>query len=208
MKRNLLLCGTLSSLVYVAMNAFIPLLFDGYRYSFHTVSELSAIGAPTRTLWVWSGFFYTLLFTAFGFGVLRSAGDNRRLRVVAALIFAYCAVNFYWPPMHQRGVEPSLTDTLHIVWTSITVILMMLMMGFAAAALETKFRWYTIATMVLLMAFGVVTSLDAPKIPDNLPTPLLGVWERILIVLFMLWVIVFSITLMRKERADREPSFV
>ena len=48
-----------------------------------------------------------------------------------------------------------------------------------------------------------MTSLDAPKIPLNLPTPLLGIWERILIALFMLWVIVLSITLLRGDSPYR-----
>ena len=105
--------------------------------------------------------------------------------------------------MHQRGIEPSLTDTLHIVWASVTVILMMVMMGFSAAALGREFRVYTITTMILLMGFGFMTSLDAPKIPLDLPTPLLGIWERILIALFMVWVIVLSITLRRGETTCR-----
>ena len=206
MKRYLLTCGVLSSLLYIAMNAFIPLLYDGYSFQSHTVSELSAIGAPTRQIWVPLAFVYTLLFAAFGFGVLKSANGNRHLRTLAIIIFVYCAWNFYWPPMHQRGIETSLTDTLHIVWASVTVILMMLMMGFGAAALGTKFRVYTIATMILLMGFGFMTSLDAPKIPDNLPTPLLGIWERVLIALFMLWVVVLAIILRHRETASRPRS--
>ena len=197
------MCGILSSIFYAGINAFIPLLFDGYSYSSHTVSELSAIGAPTRQIWVPLAFVYMLLFAAFGFGVLKAANGNRHLRTLAIIIFAYCAWNFYWPPMHQRGTETSLTDTLHIVWASVTVVLMMLMMGFGAAALGTKFRYYTIATMILLMGFGYLTGLQAPKIPDNLPTPLLGIWERILIGLFMFWVIALSITLLRFETTLR-----
>lgn len=203
MKKKLLICGTLSSFFYVAMNVFIPLLYEGYSYSTHTVSELSAIGAPTRAIWVPLAFVYILLFVSFGFGVLKSANGNRHLRTLAIIIFAYCIWNFYWPPMHQRGTVPSLTDTLHIVWSSVTVILMMLMMGFGAAALGKKFRCYTVATMILLMGFGYLTGLDAPKIPDNLPTPLLGIWERILISLFMFWVIVLAITLLRRETTPR-----
>ena len=203
MKRNLLICGVLSSLFYIAMNTFIPLLFEGYSFRSHTVSELSAIGAPTRQLWVLMAFVYMLLFVAFGFGVWKGSNGNRHLRTLAIIIFTYCAWNFYWPPMHQRGIEPSLTDTLHIVWASVTVILMMLMMGFGAAALGTKFRVYTIVTMILLMGFGFMTSLDAPKIPLNLPTPLLGIWERVLIALFMLWVIVLAVTLQHSETASR-----
>src|SRR5690349_12420602 len=96
----LLLCGPLSSLLYVAMNVFVPMQFDGYSYASHTVSELSAIGAPTRTLWVLLAMVWVILFGAFGWGVLRSANENKRLHVVGWMILLYCVVNFYWPPMH------------------------------------------------------------------------------------------------------------
>ena len=39
MKRYWVICGVLSSLFYVAMNAFIPLLYDGYSFQSHTVSS-------------------------------------------------------------------------------------------------------------------------------------------------------------------------
>ena len=48
-----------------------------------------------------------------------------------------------------------------------------------------------------------MTSLDEPKIPLNLPTPLLAIWERVLIALFMLGVIVLAITIQHRETASR-----
>ena len=47
LRKGLLMCGILSSLLYVAMNIFVPMQFEGYSYTSQTVSELSAIGAPT-----------------------------------------------------------------------------------------------------------------------------------------------------------------
>ncbi len=73
----LLFCSILSSLLYVAMNVFVPMLFEGYSLASQTVSELSAIGAPTRPLWVWLGTVYALLVVAFGWGVWKSAGRSR-----------------------------------------------------------------------------------------------------------------------------------
>ena len=81
MQRFLLICGILSSLLYIAINIFVPLQFEGYSSASQTVSELSAIGAPTRALWLPLGLVYTLLFTAFGFGVRMSARQNRRLLI-------------------------------------------------------------------------------------------------------------------------------
>ena len=57
----LLVCGIVSSLLYVAMNVFVPMQWEGYSSASQTISELSAIGAPTRSLWAVPGAFYTYL---------------------------------------------------------------------------------------------------------------------------------------------------
>jgi hypothetical protein len=199
LKIILLASGILSSLYYVFINIIVPMRFEGYSLVTQTVSELSAIGAPTRPLWVAIATLYILLFAVFGWGVWQSSAGNRPLRMVARLIFAYCVINIYWPPMHLRGTEPSLTDTLHIVWSAIAVLFMMAMMGFGAAALGKRFRIFTIASIALHVVFGILTGIEAPNIATNLPTPLIGVWERINIGIFMLWVIVLAIALLRKE---------
>lgn len=202
--RALLICGILSSLVYIILNIFIPMGFEGYSYAMHTVSELSAIGAPTRQVWVVLAMVYILLFAAFGWGVLQSAAGNRRLRIVGYITLVYCVFNLYWPPMHLREAlaagDGSLTDTLHLVWAGTTVFLMLLMMGFGAAALGKSFRIYTIASMVLHAVFGFLTSLEAPNVQTNGPTPWIGVWERINIGIFMLWVVVLAVLLLRREK--------
>jgi hypothetical protein len=76
--RALLVCGILSSLLYVAMNIVGALRFEGYDWLSQTVSELSAIDAPTRPLWVALAIPYTLLVVAFGW-----ASGNRRVRIAA-----------------------------------------------------------------------------------------------------------------------------
>jgi hypothetical protein len=203
----LLLCGILSSFWYMAINIFVPLFYEGYSLVSVTVSELSAIGAPTRVLWVLVALLYSLLFAAFGWGVLQLAGVNRSLRVAGILIIIYSVFNFYWPPMHQR-VEiaaggGSLTDTLHIVWTMATIALMMVIMRFGLAAGGKRFRLYTIITWIVFIVFGILTAGEAPGIQENLVTPLIGVWERINIGAFMLWVIVFALMLLKKiNRSD------
>lgn len=204
MVQNVLLtCGIISSLWYVAINIYVPIQYEGYSAYSLTVSELSAMGAPTRLLWVLLASLYPLLFGAFGWGVLQSS-NNRRLRFVGGLIIAYCVFNLYWPPMHMRGTEPTLTDTLHITWTIVTVLLMIVMMAFGAAALGKQFRVYTLASIASLIVFGALTSLEAPNIPTNHPTPWIGVWERINIGVFMVWVMVLAIALLRERRGQRK----
>jgi hypothetical protein len=198
-RKILLSCGILSSLLYTGMNVFVPMYFDGYSSVTQTVSELSAIDAPTRTLWVWLAMIYILLFAAFGLGIWRSAMGNRHLRIAGGLIFIYVVINFYWPPMHLRGNPPSLTDALHIAWAMVTIILMMLIMGFGAMAFGKAFRWYTVATFIVFLTFGALIGIEAPGIAANTPTPHIGVLERINIGAFMMWVIAFAVNLLSEK---------
>lgn len=204
--KSLLACGILSSILYAAMNAFVPMGFDGYSLSSQTVSELSAIGAPTRPLWVGLGAVYSFLVIAFGWGVWKSAGRNHSLAVVGGLLVVNGMVSIYWPPMHLRGVDFTLTDTMHIVWAAVTVLLMMFAIGFGAAAFGKRFRLYSVATMVILVVFGVLTGIDGPRIAANLPTPWVGVWERISITAFMVWVVALAMLLVR-DRGSEAPAY-
>jgi hypothetical protein len=195
-----LACGILSSLLYAAMNVVVPMGYDGYSLASQTVSELSAIGAPTRTLWVWLGVLYSLLVICFGWGVWKCAGGNRALRALGAVTLVNGAFMLYWPPMHMRGAGFTLTDAMHIVWTVVTVLLMLLAMGFGAAAFGKRFRSYCIATMVIVVVFGTLAGLDGPRVQADLPTPWVGIWQRIAIIAFLAWVVVLTTMLLRRQR--------
>jgi hypothetical protein len=200
LRRVLLGCGIISSLLYVAMNIIGAMFFEGYSSVSQTVSELSAIGAPSRALWVPLGVLYSLLMVAFGWGVRQSASNNRPLRVVGALFVAFGLIGLYWPPMHLRGMVFSLTDAMHIVYAIITILLMMLAIGFGTVAFGKYFRFYSIATLVIFFIFGTLTGMDGPRIAANLSTPWVGVWERINIGAFLLWVIILATILLRKGK--------
>jgi len=199
----LLVCGTLSSLWYLVLNIISPMLYEGYSVLSQAPSELSALGAPTRIGWDLAVLLYPLLFSAFGWGILQSGSGSRSLRFVGILILIYSILNFYWPPMHRREVIAAgggtLTDTLHLVYASMTVIFMMLLMGFGAAALGKKFRAYTAASFLVFILFGALTFKESSNLEANLPTPFMGLWERINIATFMCWVIVFSFALLRRK---------
>jgi len=207
-RKILLACGIVSSVWYVALNVLAPLQWPEYSIVNQTVSELSAIGAPTRSLWVVSVVPYLLLFAAFGFGVLASAGDSRALRAAGGLMFFYCAFNVWWPPMHTREVlaagGATLTDTLHLVWAGVVTALFLATMGCVAAAFAGRFRLITMVGVTLLLVFGGLTALLAPGVSDGLPTPWIGVWERITVGIFLGWIAAFAWVLIRREPHWRE----
>jgi hypothetical protein len=204
-RKALLSCGILAAVLYVALTLFVGLLWDGYSVASRVPSELSAIGAPTRTLWMWLGTLYAVLMLAFGWIVWKLAPPNRALRAAGALLIAYTVFGFFWPPMHQREVLAAgggtLTDTLHLAWAAVTGVFFMLIVGFGAAAFKTRFRIYSVVTIAVALACGAVTGTYASQIQSNLPTPGVGIWERISIAVFMGWIAVLAIVLLKERRA-------
>ena len=205
--RLLLFCGILSSVYYVGINIFVTMQYEGYNAASQTVSELSAIGAPTRELWVWLVLVYSALVIAFGWGVRRSAGGKRSLRIAGTLIITYAAIGILWPPMHQREVIAAgggtLTDTLHIAFTLVTVPLMLIIIWLGGKAFGKWFRIYSILTITVQLVFGILTGLDSPRLEAGEPTPLIGVWERIRIAAYMAWVVVLAIMLLQKKEVQK-----
>lgn len=209
-RKTLLACGIASSLLYAAM--IWTIRYEGYNLVSQVPSELTAIGAPTRALWAQLGWIYTALITAFGWGLWKSGGRNRAVRIVGGLLLAFASLGLLWPfaAMHQRevlaagGATPS--DTMHVVLGGLTVFLMFLAIGVGATAFGKRFRLYSIASIVVLLAFGGLTFLEAPRLQANLPTPWIGLWERINITVFLLWVVVLAIARWRTGTAHEEAS--
>jgi len=204
LRRALLACGIAAAALYIAMTMTVGRLWDGYSVASQTISELSAIGAPTRPLWIGLAAVYTALFAAFGWIIWKVAPPNRALRAVGALVLAQAVFGVFWPPMHQRTVLAAgggtLTDTFHIVWTIGTGALFMLAMGFGAAAFGRRFRLFSVVTMAVVFASGAWTGTYASRMQADLPTPGVGVWERINTTAFMAWIAVLAIAVFMKSR--------
>jgi hypothetical protein len=204
-RKVLLICGILSSLFYIGVDIFAAIQYEGYSYTSQTISELSAIGAPTRPLLALTGIVYLFLVIAFGLGVLLRDRRKRALRIVAILLIAYGVVGFAWPfaPMHQREVLAAgggtFSDTLHLILGAVDSLLFLLIIGFGAAAFAGRFRLYSIVTIIVLLVFGALVGMDGPKIGANEPTPWVGVTERINVFCAMLWFAVLSIALIRAK---------
>ena len=200
-RKALLACGILAGVLYLAMTLFVGKLWDGYSTADQTISELSAIGAPTRPLWMLLGTLYSVLIIAFGWIVWTAAPPNRAQRLVGLLLMLHGVIGCLWPPMHQRAVlaasGPTLTDTLHIVWVIVTGLLFLLETSFGATAFGKRFRVYSIATMAIVLVCGAITGTYAPHLQADLPTPWLGVWERLSSTAYMLWIVVLAAVLLR-----------
>jgi hypothetical protein len=204
-RKILLICGILAPLLYVGSDIVAAMYWEGYSYTAQSVSELRAIGAPTRPFLIPLLFLYTVLEIAFGLGVWGSAGRKRALHITGVLLIGLGIVDLTAPlfPMHLRGAGGTLTDAMHVILTMVTVLFILLIIGFGSAADGKWFRFYSFATLLILIVTGAWAFMDAPRIAANLPTPLVGVRERINIYGYMLWMAVLAIVLLRAEKPHR-----
>ncbi|MFG2039075.1 DUF998 domain-containing protein [Dactylosporangium sp. NPDC048998] len=206
LRRVLLAAGIGTSLFYVVALVLGPMRWEGYSSIDQTISELFAVDAPSRPLVVSLLFVSGVLALAFGFGVLWSAGRNRALRVTGWALAIVGVVDQAGPffPMHMRDVIAqgggTFSDTMHITLTIVLSLLFLLAMTFGAVALGKRFRVYSVATILTLLAFGAMASMQADALATNEPTPWQGVYERINVAAYLLWMAVLAIVLLRTQR--------
>jgi hypothetical protein len=202
--KALLICGLAYSVSFVVFGDLLAgLLWRGYDHLDQTISELSARGAPTRALVaaltpVWSG-----LLIAFGIGVLRAANGRRPLRVAGGLFMAHGVVSLQWLwfPMTARGDiiigSTRWNDVGHLALVAWSALFALAEIGCGAAAFKGRFRVYSIVTVVTALVFGALTSTQAANLVHGRSTPLVGVYERVSVGAWLLWIAVLSVILLR-----------
>ncbi|MDH4255922.1 MAG: DUF998 domain-containing protein [Gammaproteobacteria bacterium] len=209
LRRLLLVCGILAPLLYAAADAVAGLRWEAYSFRDQTISELGAIGAPSRPLFAGLLLFVYLLLAGFGIGVWQAARGRSAIRMAGALILGFAVLALtagQAAPMMPRGIEQGIHGTLHLAEGAVAMLAVLAIMGFAACALGSRFRLYTIATVLVVLAFGAWSAVDAPRLDAGLATPWLGVRERIFWYAYHLWFAVLAIRLLRPDPATDEPS--
>jgi pimeloyl-ACP methyl ester carboxylesterase len=204
LRKALLICGILSPVLYAISDAAAGTQWKGYSFRDQTISELGAIGAPSRPLF---GFLLVIVYAlmiAFGVGIRKSAGRDRRLRIVGGLFVALGVLALtagQFAAMQLRGTEQGLTGALHLVEGAVAMLMIFTAMGMAATVFGPRFRLYTLATIVLALGFGAWTGSAAAQIEQGLATPWVGVIERIFWYGYQSWFIILALTLLRSRQA-------
>jgi hypothetical protein len=194
LKKVLLICGILASIIYVATDILAGTLYAGYSFTSQAVSELFAIGAPTSGLVVPLFTVSSLLLLAFAFGVWKSSSPrrSRALRIMALILW-----NFF--PMHMRGGEMTFTDTMHVILAINPFVPLTVVLGIVA--FRNWFRFYSIGTILMMIVLSILGFMYVSQFAAQQATPWVGLYERISQYGTMLWVAVLAIVLLLEEIA-------
>jgi hypothetical protein len=196
----LLICGTLGAFLYPLTDIIAGNLYKGYSFNEQTVSELFAIGAPTSSLVVAGFTISSLLFMAFASGIWLLSDGKRILRLLSLMIWGNAVNslvlwNFF--PMHMRGIQPSFTDTMHGILAINPFVLFSIILG--AVYFKNWFRYYSVATILLLIVMVVFAVPKALLVYENRPTPGLGIMERASQYGHQLWHAILAIVLLYRN---------
>lgn len=196
-RRISLACGIVSAILYFAADIFMSIRYEGYSYLHRTVSELNAFGAPTRGLSIVLGLAGYVLLAAFGVGVWRSAAGNGKLRVVGGALAVMGFASLWAVPYAAMQMPGTKQEGPHVLTAFVGVLLLVTMIGFAAASFGRQFRLYSIATIVVMLLFGAWAGTYAGRVEEGLATPWVGIIERISFYSWHLWFIMLALRVLR-----------
>ncbi len=189
------MCGVASSVLYAATEIAASMRWEGYVWADRMVSDLLAVSAPTRSFVVGPMLVYNALILAFGIGVWLSR-RNRAEGVAAILLAVYAVAGVIGLMVFPLDYNTSGSGaTMHMVATFTLIVLMFGFIVAAAVGGGKAFRIYSILTILVIIGGAVLAGMQVPRIDAGLPTPGLGLFERMNIYAMLLWVVVFAISL-------------
>ena len=202
-ERPLLVAGIVACGLYIIGDVVSGLSYDGYSFRDQAISELTAFGSPVRPLMVSVMLAHAALVAALGLGVWLS--DERRLVhwlgacLVGAGIIGFPTHTVF--AMSSRGMDVGFNDTMHIALSVAFSLLVFAAMVLAAIAFPGWFRWYSIASLGILVGFGAASSVSMGGI-DQDDTPWAGGFERVNAYAYFAWLVVLATMLIHRLRVD------
>lgn len=204
--KALLGCGIAYPVGYAVANDVIAASrYDGYSRMDQAVSELSATGAPPRRFLTATVPVFAALEVGYGVGVWNSAKGRRAVRATGAVLLASGVTAVMWLPfpMSSRhdiaaGAATS-SDTGHLVLTALTMTEILAQLGVGSTAFGPRFRVYSLLSAAAMLVSGTLTSVQASKLAAGAPTPGMGLYERVSIGTWLLWMAVLAGILLGEE---------
>jgi len=202
MKKIYTLFGIIGPIVYILAVFLGGSIRHDYSAIYNSISELSMANAPNKFLMDILFGIYNLFLLIFGIGAYLDSTINSKkynaatIMLVIIGILGLMVLVFTQDP---RGAPATLYGTLHIVLSGITAaltIISIILVGlsFRQYADMKLFSMYSYLTSVLIFLSG---GASAASFANN--GAYSGLFERITIILFMIWVITLSYLILKNK---------
>lgn len=212
MKKSYAIFGIIGPIVYILAVFIGGALRNDYSSITNTISELTLVNAPNKLLLdvLFSFYNISLLIFAIGAYLDSSIDDSKKYRVASIFLalIGLLGLSMYFFPQDPRGAASTITGTLHIILAGIisplTIIAIFLMgLSFRKYSELKLFAIYSYISGVIVLVSG---GTAAVSVANN--SIYGGLFERITIFTFMVWVLILSyIILKRKTNESSDTKF-
>ncbi len=212
MKKSYAIFGIIGPIVYILAVFIGGALRNDYSSITNTISELTLVNAPNKLLLdvLFSFYNISLLIFAIGAYLDSSIDDSKKYRVASIFLalIGLLGLSMYFFPQDPRGAASTITGTLHIILAGIisplTIIAIFLMgLSFRKYSELKLFAIYSYISGVIVLVSG---GTAAVSVANN--SVYGGLFERITIFTFMVWVLILSyIILKRKTNESSDTKF-
>ena len=204
LRKTLLSCGTAAPVLYI-ITAIIgaALRPNDYSHIVNAISELLSNGAPNKAILDIIFNIYNALLLVFALGAYSAVKKFPRIsRVSMGILIGIQVVSFSWGffPMDPLGAEATFAGTMHNVLggvVAMATIVMPLLMGLGVRKLGgfNRYAVYSFVSSAIIFVSGLTGVILAGQ-----GVHLFGLFERITIGTYEIWIFVTALNLLRVQQ--------
>ncbi len=196
MKKFYPLFGIIGPIVYILAVIIGGSLRNDYSFLYNTISELTVANAPNLMLMSALFGIYNIFLFIFGLGAFMDKEIDKSKKFKAAnlmiLLVGFLGLLLIFFPQDPRTAAVTFTGTMHIALAGITslfTLLCVILMGinFRKVPPWKSFSTFSIVSFIVILVSGGMAAMSVAS--NSLYG---GLFERITIFAFMIWVIVYS----------------
>lgn len=200
-KRTIYWTGSLASIIYITAIILGGLMWPGYSHVRQAISELIMLTAPNRSVMLAFFTLYNLLVLIFAVGVF-SQKENRLIKTsaVALLLVAISGIMMNVFPQDPINTVLTFHGLVHLIFAGIAAVSTILAIftggiGLAQYVGNKNFKYLSIVLGTIVVISGGFTPIAATKF-----SAYFGLFERVTILSFIVWLFMFSSILWKHDK--------
>jgi hypothetical protein len=203
-RKILVSCGVVAPILYIITTIVgAALRPDDYSHIVNAISELLSNGAPNKAILDVVFNVYNALLLAFAIGAYSALKNFPRVsRVSMGVLIGIQILSFSWGffPMDPLGAEATFAGTMHNILggvVALATIIMPLLMGLGVRRLDdfNRYAVYSFISSAVIFISGLTGVILAGQ-----GIQLFGLFERITIGSYEIWILVTALKLLAIQR--------